>query len=88
MKDRNTVVRAAAYRAVGPIIGKSPSPADPKVAMTTTTLAVKDLRSDILKGTRATEQIEVQLALARGLISVSFTTFYSFQVIYLSVSPS
>lgn len=74
MKDRNTVVRAAAYRAVGPIIGKSPSPADPKVAMTTTTLAVKDLRSDILKGTRATEQIEVQLALARGLISVSFAT--------------
>jgi hypothetical protein len=70
-KDRNTVVRAAAYRAVGPLIGKSPSPADPKIAMTTTTLALKELRSDILKGTRATEQVEVQLALARGLISVS-----------------
>jgi hypothetical protein len=70
-KDKNTVVRAAAYRAVGPVIGKSPSPTDPKVAMTTSTLALKELRSDILKGTRATEQVEVQLALARGLISVS-----------------
>jgi hypothetical protein len=37
--------------------------------MTTTTTALKELRSDILKGTRATEQVEVQLALARGLIS-------------------
>ena len=71
-KDKNTVVRAAAYRAVGPVIGKSPSPSDPKVAMTTSTLALRELRSDILKGTRATEQVEVQLALARGLISVSF----------------
>lgn len=71
VKDKNTVVRAAAYRAVGPVIGKSPCPADPKIAMTTSTLALKELRSDILKGTRATEQVEVQLALARGLVSVS-----------------
>ncbi|KAL7522339.1 hypothetical protein ACHAWX_007023 [Stephanocyclus meneghinianus] len=71
VKDKNTVVRAAAYRAVGPVIGKSPCPADPKIAMTTSTLALKELRSDILKGTRATEQVEVQLALARGLISAS-----------------
>ncbi|KAL3784496.1 hypothetical protein HJC23_013639 [Cyclotella cryptica] len=71
VKDKNTVVRAAAYRAVGPIIGKSPCPADPKIAMTTSTIALKELRSDILKGTRATEQVEVQLALARGLISAS-----------------
>ena len=71
-KDRNAVVRAAAYRAVGPVIGKSPSPGDHKVAMTTSTIALRELRSDILKGTRATEQVEVQLALARGLISVSF----------------
>jgi hypothetical protein len=75
MKDKNTVVRAAAYRAIGPVIGKSPTPADPKIAMTTSTLALKELRSDILKGTRATEQVEVQLALARGLISVSLQIF-------------
>jgi hypothetical protein len=69
VKDKNTVVRSAAYRAIGPVLGKSPSPDDPKIAMTTTTTALKELRSDILKGTRATEQVEVQLALARGLIS-------------------
>ena len=58
------------------VIGKSPCPADPKIAMTTSTIALKELRSDILKGTRATEQVEVQLALARGLISVSPLNIY------------
>ena len=71
VKDKNTVVRSTAYRAIGPVLGKSPSPDDPNVAVTTTTMALKEMRSDILKGTRATEQVEVQLALARGLISAS-----------------
>ena len=69
VRDRNAVVRSAAYRAIGPVLGKSPSPADPKTAETTKTTALKELRGDILKGTRATEGVEVQLALARGLIA-------------------
>lgn len=60
IKDKNTVVRSAAYHAAGPVLGKSPA-----------TLALKELRSDILKGTRASEQVDVQLALARGLTSAS-----------------
>jgi len=71
VRDKNTVVRSWAYRAMGPVLGKSPVPEDPNVAATTATLALKEMRGYILKGTRATEQVEVQLSLARGLISAS-----------------
>ncbi|KAL7446872.1 hypothetical protein ACHAXM_011443 [Skeletonema potamos] len=67
-KDRNAVIRSAAYRAIGPLLGRSPSPSDHKLTATTTTVALKEMRHDILKGTRASEQVDVQLALARGLI--------------------
>ena len=70
-KDRNPVIRSAAYRAIGPLLGRSPSPSDHKLTTTTTTLALKEMRHDILKGTRASEQVDVQLALARGLISAA-----------------
>ena len=70
-KDRNSVIRSAAYRAIGPLLGRSPSPSDHKLTATTTTVALKEMRHDILKGTRASEQVDVQLALARGLISAS-----------------
>jgi len=70
-KDRNPVIRSAAYRAIGPLLGRSQSPSDDKLTTTTTTLALKEMRHDILKGTRASEQVDVQLALARGLISAS-----------------
>jgi len=70
-KDRNPVIRSAAYRAIGPLLGRSPSPSDHKLTATTTTLALKEMRHDILKGTRASEQVDVQLALARGLISAA-----------------
>jgi len=70
-KDRNPVIRSAAYRAIGPLLGRSPSPSDHKLTATTTTLALKEMRHDILKGTRASEQVDVQLSLARGLISAA-----------------
>ena len=70
-KDRNAVIRSAAYRAIGPLLGRSPSPSDHKLTATTTTVALKEMRHDILKGTRASEQVDVQLALARGLISAA-----------------
>ena len=69
VKDDNPVVRSAAYHAMGPILGKSPTPE--KVVSATAALTLKELRSDILKGTRASERVEVQLALARGLTSAS-----------------
>jgi len=71
VKDKSTVVRSAAYYAVGPILGKSPTPEDPKVASATTVMTLKELRSDILQGTRASEKVDVQLSLARGLTSAS-----------------
>jgi hypothetical protein len=67
-KDRNEVIRSAAYCAIGPLLGRSPSPSDHKLTTTTTTVALKEIRHDILRGTRASEQVDVQLALARGLI--------------------
>lgn len=70
-KDRNAVIRSAAYRAIGPLLGRSPIPSDHKLTATTTTMALKEMRHDILKGTRASEQVDVQLALARGLISAA-----------------
>ena len=77
VKDRNTVVRSAAYNAIGPILGKSNIPSDADkispslVTILSTTVTLKELRSDILKGTRASENVDVQLALARGLTSAS-----------------
>jgi len=79
VKDRNTVVRSAAYHAIGPILGKSNVPDDveankisPSIPMILPTMAtLKELRRDILKGTRASENVDVQLALARGLTSAS-----------------
>lgn len=76
VKDRNTVVRSAAYHAIGPILGKSQVPDSPATQLspslsTNTMLILKELRSDILKGTRASENTDVQLALARGLTSAS-----------------
>ena len=69
VKDKNMVVRSSAYHAVGPILGKINCDANSAVAVTTVPL--KELRSDILKGTRASESVEVQLALARGLTSAA-----------------
>jgi len=69
VKDKNMVVRSSAYHAVGPILGKSNCDANSAAAVTTVPL--KELRSDILKGTRASESVEVQLALARGLTSAA-----------------
>ena len=71
VRNKNTVVRCAAYQAAGSILGKSPPPEDPKMAATMTTSSLKEMRSDILKGTRASEQVDVQMALARGLTSAS-----------------
>jgi len=82
IKDKNTVVRSAAYHAIGPLLGKSHKSgndisrqqlgsttaiANPRTATST----LKEMRSDILRGTRASEQVDVQLALARGLTSAS-----------------
>ena len=67
-KDKNEVIRAAAYRAIGPLLGRSPSPPDHKLTTSTTSVALKEMRHDILKGTRASEQVDVQLSLAKGLI--------------------
>jgi len=64
IKDRNIVIRSTGYRSIGPILGKSLSPDN---IPTGSTPALKELRSDILRGTRASEQADVQLALARGL---------------------
>ncbi|KAL3763636.1 hypothetical protein ACHAWU_009060 [Discostella pseudostelligera] len=69
VKDKNNFVRSAAYHVVGPILGKSNFPDANGVSATTITL--KELRSDILKGTRVSEDVDVQLALARGLTSAS-----------------
>ncbi|KAL9182444.1 hypothetical protein ACHAXT_013096 [Thalassiosira profunda] len=55
VKDRSPEVRAAAYAAVGPLLGRGPPS------------TLKDLRGDILKGTRASELAEVQVSLAQGL---------------------
>jgi hypothetical protein len=69
VKDKNNFVRSAAYHVVGPILGKSNFPDANGVSATTITL--KELRSDILKGTRVSEDVAVQLALAHGLTSAS-----------------
>ena len=69
VKDKNNFVRRAAFHVVGPILGKSNFPDVNGVSATTVTL--KELRSDILKGTRVSEAPDVQLALARGLTSAS-----------------
>ncbi len=60
-KDKNMVVRSSMYHAVGPILGKS------TCGSNAATATMKELRSDILKATRVSELVEVQLALARGL---------------------
>ncbi|KAL3812159.1 hypothetical protein ACHAXA_000928 [Cyclostephanos tholiformis] len=68
-KDKNTIVRRSVYYAVGPILGKSTC--DSNVVVAEATAIIKELRSIILKGTRASENVEVQLALARGLTSAA-----------------
>ena len=82
MRDRDEGVRAAACRAVGPVLGKSlppcpaldasrtsadecPRGAGPSSSSSPT--ALRELRADILRATRASESAAVQLALARGL---------------------
>jgi len=80
VKDKNMVVRCAAYIAMGPILGKSPAPNDhhSKTTSSSSTAAtkntLKEMRSDILKATRASEHVHVQLSLARGLTSASRTS--------------
>jgi len=86
MRDRNGVVRAAACRAVGPVLGKSLPPNFAGLDSSRTSAdecprgggpgssgalqgasALRELRGDILRATRAGECADVQLALARGL---------------------
>lgn len=69
VKDKLNFIRSAAYHVVGPILGNSNFPDANGVSATTATL--KELRSDVLKGTRLSEDSDVQLALARGLTSAS-----------------
>jgi hypothetical protein len=69
VKDKLNFIRSAAYHVVGPILGSSNFPDANGVSATTATL--KELRSDVLKGTRLSEDSDVQLALARGLTSAS-----------------
>jgi len=75
VKDRNNnaVVRSAAYHAVGPLLGKSSAIAThtDTLSKRTSTSTLKEMRSDILKGTRASEHVDVQVALARGLTAAS-----------------
>lgn len=65
VNDNNIVVRCSAYHAIGPILGKSNF--DANAAITPKTIIMKELRGIILKATRASEKVDVQLALARGL---------------------
>jgi hypothetical protein len=67
VNDNNIVVRCSAYHAIGPILGKSNF--DANAATTPKTIIMKELRGIILKATRASEKVDVQLALARGLTS-------------------
>lgn len=82
VKDKNTVIRSAAYHAVGPLLGKSSTATHDHskqqlgatTAITnprTATSTLKEMRSDILKATRASEHVDVQLALARGLTAAA-----------------
>ena len=78
IKNKNSVVRAAAYHATGSVLGKSPAPDDARLASSTTTKTstcpvLKKMRSAILKATRASECVDVQLAPARGLTSAART---------------
>ena len=65
VNDNNIVVRCSAYHAIGPILGKSNF--DANTTTTPKSIIMKELRGIILKATRASEKVDVQLALARGL---------------------
>ncbi|KAL7554783.1 hypothetical protein ACHAWF_018322 [Thalassiosira exigua] len=75
IKDKNSVIRSVAYIAAGPVLGKGPVPEDPRAttSSTPTSNTLRELRSDVLRGTRASEEADVQLALARGLTLASRT---------------
>ncbi len=69
VKDKHNFIRSAAYHVIGPILGNSNFPDANGVSAATATL--KELRNDVLKGTRLSEDSDVQLALAWGLTSAS-----------------
>lgn len=85
VRDRDPAVRAAACRALGPLLGKAPgggrSLLDGKAARRPSlevaaaaavpTGALRELRGDVLARARATERGEVQLALAEGLTAAA-----------------
>merc|ERR1739845_220440 len=71
VRGGNVLIRATAYQSLGSLLEKLPDRIDASDQSRTASSTFQEMRGDILKATRPSEHVDIQLALAQGLTSAA-----------------